>query len=84
VSGGGRRRKNEALPWTFHLTDFRFMICAMANPNSLAGVVPQVVRPKNDGETTISQFVEKMEGQVALDTYVKAHDVRARGREADH
>lgn len=44
----------------------------MANPNPLAGVVPQVVHPVKDGETTISQYVEKIEGQVALDTYVKA------------
>jgi hypothetical protein len=44
----------------------------MANPNPLAGVVPQVVHPKNDGETTISQYVEKIEGEVALDSYVRA------------
>jgi Zn-dependent oligopeptidase len=44
----------------------------MANPNPLAGVVPRVVHPKNDGETTISQYVEKIEGEVALDSYVKA------------
>jgi hypothetical protein len=44
----------------------------MANPNPLAGVVPQVVHPVNDGETTISQYVEKIEGEVALDSYVKA------------
>jgi preprotein translocase subunit Sec63 len=44
----------------------------MANPNPLAGVVPQVVHPKNDGETTISEYVEKIEGEVALDSYVKA------------
>jgi Zn-dependent oligopeptidase len=44
----------------------------MPNPNPLAGVVPQVVHPVNDGETTISQYVEKIEGEVALDTYVKA------------
>jgi hypothetical protein len=44
----------------------------MANPNALAGVVPQVVHPVNDGETTISEYVEKIEGEVALDTYVKA------------
>jgi hypothetical protein len=42
------------------------------NPNPLAAVVPQVVHPVNDGESTISQYVEKIEGQVALDTYVKA------------
>ncbi len=44
----------------------------MANPNPFAGVVPQVVHPVNDGETTISEYVEKIEGEVALDTYVKA------------
>jgi hypothetical protein len=44
----------------------------MANPNPLAGVVPQVVHPKNDGETTITEHIEKIEGEVALDTYVKA------------
>jgi hypothetical protein len=44
----------------------------MANPNPLAGVVPRVVHPKHDGETTISQYVEKIEGEVALDTYVRA------------
>ena len=42
----------------------------MANP--LAGVVPQVVHPVNDGETTITQYVEKIEGEVSLDSYVKA------------
>jgi hypothetical protein len=44
----------------------------MPNQNPLAGVVPQVVHPKNDGETTISQYVEKIEGEVALDSYVRA------------
>jgi hypothetical protein len=44
----------------------------MANPNPLAGVVPQVVHPVNDGETTISKYVEKIEGEVVLDIYVKA------------
>jgi hypothetical protein len=44
----------------------------MANPNPLVGVVPQVVHPVNDGETTISEYIEKIEGEVALDTYVKA------------
>jgi len=42
------------------------------NPNPLAGVVPQVVHPVNDGETTITEPIEKIEGEVALDTYVKA------------
>jgi len=44
----------------------------MPNQNPLAGVVPQVVHPKNDGETTISQYVEKIEGEVTLDSYVRA------------
>jgi hypothetical protein len=44
----------------------------MANQNPLAGVVPQVVHPVNDGETTITEHIEKVEGEVALDTYVKA------------
>ena len=44
----------------------------MANPNPLAGVVPQVVHPVNDGETTLTEPIEKIEGEVALDTYVKA------------
>jgi hypothetical protein len=45
---------------------------AMANQNPLAGVVPQVVHPVNDGETTITEHIEKVEGEVALDSYVKA------------
>jgi hypothetical protein len=44
----------------------------MANPNPFAGVFPQVVHPVNDGETTISEYIEKIEGEVALDTYLKA------------
>ena len=44
----------------------------MPNLNPLAGVVPQVVHPVNDGETTITEHIEKIEGEVALDTYVKA------------
>ena len=44
----------------------------MANQNPLAGVVPQVVHPVNDGETSITEHIEKVEGEVALDTYVKA------------
>jgi uncharacterized protein YqgV (UPF0045/DUF77 family) len=44
----------------------------MANPNPLAGVVPKVVHRRNDGETTISEHIEKVEGEVAFDTYVKA------------
>ena len=44
----------------------------MANQNELAGVVPKVIHPKNDGETYIAEHIEKIEGEVALDSYVKA------------
>jgi len=44
----------------------------MPDPNPLAGIVPRSVHPVNDGETTISQYVEKIEGEVSLDAYVKA------------
>lgn len=44
----------------------------MANQNPLAGVVPQVIHPVNDGETYIAEYIEKIEGEVALDAYVKA------------
>jgi Zn-dependent oligopeptidase len=44
----------------------------MANPNPFAGIVPQVIHPLNDGETTITEHIEKIQGEVALDTYVKA------------
>jgi hypothetical protein len=44
----------------------------MPNQNPLAGVVPQVIHPKNDGETYIAEHIEKIEGEVALDAYVKA------------
>jgi len=45
---------------------------AMVNPNPFAGIVPQVIHPLNDGETTITEHIEKIQGEVALDTYVKA------------
>jgi hypothetical protein len=44
----------------------------MANQNEFAGVFPKVIHPVNDGETTISEYIEKIEGEVALDTYAKA------------
>lgn len=44
----------------------------MANQNEFAGVFPQVIHPINDGETAITEYVEKVAGEVALDTYVKA------------
>jgi hypothetical protein len=44
----------------------------MPNDNPLAGIAPRVVHPVNDGETTITEYIEKIEGEVALDAYVKA------------
>jgi hypothetical protein len=42
------------------------------NPNLLAGIVPQITHPIDDGETAIVEQIAKIEGEVALDTYVKA------------
>ena len=44
----------------------------MPNQNPLAGVVPQVIHPRIDGETAVTEYIEKIEGEVALDSYVKA------------
>ncbi|MGB2653656.1 MAG: hypothetical protein WAN62_07740, partial [Candidatus Acidiferrum sp.] len=56
----------------FRWRDWRIILRGMANQNPLAGVVPQVVHPVNDGETAVTQYVEKLEGEVALDSYVRA------------
>jgi Zn-dependent oligopeptidase len=56
----------------FPIDGFRIYNLVVANPNPLAGVVPRFVHPVKDDETTISQYVEKIEGEVALDSYVKA------------
>jgi hypothetical protein len=72
MPGWGERSLRNAFRETFRWTNFRFILCSVPNPNPLAGIVPQVVHPVNDGETTISEYVEKIEGEVALDTYVKA------------
>ena len=44
----------------------------MSDPDPLKGVIPRVVHPRIDGETTITEHIEKIEGEVALDSYVKA------------
>jgi Zn-dependent oligopeptidase len=44
----------------------------MSDPNPLAGIIPRSTHEVKDGETTISQYVEKIEGEVALDAYVRA------------
>jgi hypothetical protein len=54
------------------LADSGLIILFVANQNEFAGVFPTVIHPRIDGETTISEYVEKIEGEVALDSYVKA------------
>jgi hypothetical protein len=44
----------------------------MPNRDPLAGIIPRGVHPVNDGETNITQYVEKIEGAVELDAYVRA------------
>jgi Zn-dependent oligopeptidase len=44
----------------------------MPDRNPLAGIAPKAGHSVNEGETTISQYVEKIEGEVALDAYVRA------------
>jgi hypothetical protein len=41
----------------------------MPNQKSLSGIVPN---PASDGETSVTQHIEKREGEVALDAYVRA------------
>jgi hypothetical protein len=44
----------------------------MSDSDPLKGVIPRIVHPRIDGETTITEHIEKIEGEVALDSYVKA------------
>jgi hypothetical protein len=44
----------------------------MSDRNPLAGIIPRTVHPRIDGEVTITEQIDKIEGQVALDSYVKA------------
>jgi hypothetical protein len=53
----------------FPVIDFRFIIRRMSKTNPLGGIVPN---PTNNGETTITEHIEKVEGEVALDAYVRA------------
>jgi hypothetical protein len=52
----------------------KFPVCkpSIPNQNPLAGVVPLVIHPRIDGETAITEYIDKIEGEVALDSYVKA------------
>jgi len=44
----------------------------MPNRDPLAGIIPRGVHPVNDGETNVTQYVEKIAGEVELDGYVRA------------
>ena len=44
----------------------------MPNRDPLAGIIPRGVHPVNDGETNVTQYLEKIEGEVELDAYVRA------------
>jgi hypothetical protein len=45
---------------------------SMSDPDPLAGIVPRRVHPRIDGETAVTEHIEKIEGEVALDSYVRA------------
>lgn len=44
----------------------------MPDDNPLGSLFPRKVHPVNDGEATVSEYIEKREGEVALDSYVRA------------
>lgn len=44
----------------------------MPNPNPLAGIVPMVTRRSDADEATIVEQIEKIEGEVGADAYIKA------------
>ncbi len=44
----------------------------MPERNPLQGIAPKAGHSANEGEAAISQYVEKIEGEVALDAYVRA------------
>jgi len=47
----------------------------MSDRNPLAGIVPRVVHRADRDETAIAQQIDQIEGEVALDRYVKAQQV---------
>jgi hypothetical protein len=51
---------------------FRDYNPSMPGDNPLGSPFPRKVHPVNDGEATVSEYIEKREGEVALDTYVRA------------
>ena len=44
----------------------------MPEDNALKHLFPRIVHPVNDDRTAISEYIEKREGEVQLDKYVRA------------
>jgi len=44
----------------------------MPNRNPLAGIVPRIGHRTDRDETTVAQQIDKIEGEVALDAYVRS------------
>jgi hypothetical protein len=61
-----------SLPPAFKQNAFPAYNPSMSDPDPLAGILPRRVHPRIDGETTVTEHIEKIEGEVALDSYVKA------------
>jgi Zn-dependent oligopeptidase len=59
-------------PPDFSYVTFQAYNPSMSDSNPLAGIVPRRVHPRIDGETAVTEHIEKIEGEVALDSYVKA------------
>ena len=43
----------------------------MSDRDPLGGIIPRAVHPVNDGESTVPKYIEKIEGEVELDAYVR-------------
>jgi hypothetical protein len=59
-------------PHYFSHAPFRAYNPSMSDTDHLAGIVPRRVHPRIDGETAVTEHIEKIEGEVALDSYVRA------------
>jgi Zn-dependent oligopeptidase len=57
---------------SFYLINFGFIISSMSDRNPLSGIVPRVIHRTDQEQATVAQQIEKIEGEVALDAYVKS------------
>jgi hypothetical protein len=60
------------------------LLYPLSDQNPLAGIIPRTTHEVRDGETTVYQYVEKIEGEVALDAYVRAQTSAPQVVKADH